>query len=138
MVRQLPAVEGLARVDVVCFDKTGTVTDGTIAFDSLIRLDDQAPAEAALGALAADKNRNTTLAAVGQAFPPLGGWERQAAVPFSSAASGARPASPATAPGSWEHRRSCCPAASWNSCPRPPAWPPAAAGSSCWRAPRAP
>src|SRR5713101_2170581 len=84
LVQQLPAVEGLARVDVVCFDKTGTLTDGTIAFDSLIWLDGQAPAEAALGALANDENRNTTLAAIGQAFPP-GGWARQAAVPFSSA-----------------------------------------------------
>src|SRR5260370_27170701 len=82
--QQLPAVEGLARVDVVCFDKPGALTDGTIAFDSLIRLDDDAPAEAALAALADDENRNTTLAAIGQAFPP-DGWARQAAVPFSSA-----------------------------------------------------
>jgi magnesium-transporting ATPase (P-type) len=72
-------------VDVVCLDKTGTLTDGTIAFDSLIRPDDQAPAGAALGALADDENRNATLAAVGQAFPPPEGWPRQAAVPFSSA-----------------------------------------------------
>ena len=35
LVQQLPAVEGLARVDVVCFDKTGTLTDGTITFDTL-------------------------------------------------------------------------------------------------------
>src|SRR5215470_13760175 len=85
LVQQLPAVEGLARVDVVCFDKTGTLTDGTIAFDSLIRLDDQAPAEAALGALADDPARNTTLAAIGQTFPPPPGWARQDTVPFSSA-----------------------------------------------------
>jgi cation-transporting ATPase E len=85
LVQQLPAVEGLARVDVVCFDKTGTLTDGTIAFDRLIRLDDQAPAEAALGALADDEARNATLAAIGQAFPPPQGWARQDAVPFSSA-----------------------------------------------------
>ncbi|MGH3233939.1 MAG: HAD-IC family P-type ATPase [Streptosporangiaceae bacterium] len=86
LVQQLPAVEGLARVDVVCFDKTGTLTDGTIAFDTLIPLDDQALAGAALGALADDQNRNATLAAIGQVFPPPGSsWSRQATVPFSSA-----------------------------------------------------
>jgi cation-transporting P-type ATPase E len=85
LVQQLPAVEGLARVDVVCLDKTGTLTDGSIAFDRLIRLDDQAPAEEALGALADDEARNATLAAIGQACPPPQGWIRQDSVPFSSA-----------------------------------------------------
>src|SRR6266704_3313821 len=50
LVQELPAVEGLARVDVVCFDKTGTLSDGNIVFDRVERLDDQAPVEAALGA----------------------------------------------------------------------------------------
>jgi cation-transporting ATPase E len=85
LVQQLPAVEGLARVDIVCFDKTGTLTDGTIAFDRVERLDETAPIEAALGALADDENRNATLAAVAQAFPYADGWARMSAVPFSSA-----------------------------------------------------
>ena len=85
LVQQLPAVEGLARVDVVCFDKTGTLTDGTIAFDRLVRLDDRAPVEAALGALGADENRNATLKGIGQAFPAPSGWALDVRVAFSSA-----------------------------------------------------
>ncbi|HEY4868877.1 MAG TPA: HAD-IC family P-type ATPase [Candidatus Dormibacteraeota bacterium] len=85
LVQQLPAVEGLARVDIVCFDKTGTLTDGSIAFDRVERLDQSAPVDAALGALADDENRNTTLAAIAQAFPSADGWVRISSVPFSSA-----------------------------------------------------
>ncbi|MGH7686819.1 MAG: HAD-IC family P-type ATPase [Candidatus Dormibacteria bacterium] len=85
LVQQLPAVEGLARVDVVCFDKTGTITDGNVAFDRLVTLDEQAPVGAALGALADDENRNATLAAVGDRFANASGWTRTDTVPFSSA-----------------------------------------------------
>ncbi|HKF92527.1 MAG TPA: HAD-IC family P-type ATPase [Acidimicrobiia bacterium] len=85
LVQELPAVEGLARVDVVCFDKTGTLTDGNIVFDRVERLDDQAPVEAALGALASDEDRNATLNAIAAAFPTTDSWRRTGFVPFSSA-----------------------------------------------------
>jgi cation-transporting ATPase E len=87
LVQELPAVEGLARVDVVCLDKTGTLTDGEIRFASLEPVgghDEQAAARA-LGALANDPNPNATLQALGSAFRPDGDWVRTASVPFSSA-----------------------------------------------------
>lgn len=85
LVQELPAIEALARVDVVCFDKTGTLTDGSIAFDRIVRLDQASPVETALAALADDDNRNGTLEAVAQAFPANPGWPRDGSVAFSSA-----------------------------------------------------
>jgi cation-transporting P-type ATPase E len=85
LVQELPAIEVLARVDVVCFDKTGTLTDGSIAFDRIERLDRTADAESALAALGASDDRNATLDAVAREFPDDGIWHRIASVPFSSA-----------------------------------------------------
>ena len=96
LVQELPAVEGLARVDVVCLDKTGTLTEGEIVFDELQSLaadesagddsadgDEQLAAEA-LGALADDPNRNATAVALADHFAAPG-WTRTDSVPFSSA-----------------------------------------------------
>ncbi|MDC5696266.1 cation-translocating P-type ATPase [Intrasporangium calvum] len=85
LVQQLPAVEGLARVDVVCLDKTGTLTVGEIAFEDARPTGDADPevVRCALGALADDPNANGTLAAVGAALDSPG-WQRTATVPFNS------------------------------------------------------
>ena len=86
LVQELAAVEGLARVDVLCIDKTGTLTQGGIVAERFEPFgggpDD---ALAALGALAAaEPVPNPTLAAIGRRWPAPG-WTGLAAVPFSSA-----------------------------------------------------
>ncbi|WP_127782018.1 HAD-IC family P-type ATPase [Rhodococcus sp. X156] len=88
LVQELPAIEGLARVDVVCADKTGTLTEVGMRLSELRVLGgaDRTTVEAALGALFhADPRPNLSLAAIGEAFPTDPGWTVQALAPFSSA-----------------------------------------------------
>ena len=87
LVQELPAVEGLARVDVVCVDKTGTLTLGDIVFDAVEVIDpaNEATVAAAIGAMADTPDPNASLQALGAAFAPPDGWLRTGEVPFSSA-----------------------------------------------------
>ncbi|MCB0916364.1 MAG: HAD-IC family P-type ATPase [Actinobacteria bacterium] len=85
LVQEMPAVEVLARVDVVCVDKTGTLTEPGMAVRQTVTLDDTAPIDAVLGAMgASEANPNPTLAAVA-AHHPDPGWRMVDSVPFSSA-----------------------------------------------------
>ncbi|RBY84824.1 hypothetical protein DQ240_14300 [Blastococcus sp. TF02A-26] len=86
LVQELPAVEGLARVDVVCLDKTGTLTHGDVTFDRLVPLPaHDAAAAAGLALLCAADGGNATARALAAAFPDAGTDVAAGAVPFSSA-----------------------------------------------------
>jgi len=115
VVQELPAVEGLARIDVLCVDKTGTLTTGNLALDRIEvvggalagggeagdgRLGDggvgdggsgagagDGGVEAALGALTRLKvTRSATIDALRASLPDRDpGWQVTRSVPFSSA-----------------------------------------------------
>ena len=90
LVQELPAVETLARVDALCVDKTGTLTEGRVAFSRLDTADGARPeVEVALRSLARLPGADATMAAVGAALGPgadgAGEWTAVAQVPFSSA-----------------------------------------------------
>ncbi|MFE0375229.1 HAD-IC family P-type ATPase [Streptomyces inhibens] len=88
LVQELPAIEGLARVDVVCLDKTGTLTEGGMDVSALRVLEDgdERYVRQVLGALGdSDPRPNASLKAIINAFPVNEAWRCTQSLPFSSA-----------------------------------------------------
>ncbi|MFC8534480.1 cation-translocating P-type ATPase [Streptomyces sp. NPDC057249] len=90
LVQELPAIEGLARVDVVCLDKTGTLTEGGMDVTELRALggSEEPYLRSVLAAFGASEPRpNASLQAIIDAYPAPadGGWTTTGTLPFSSA-----------------------------------------------------
>ncbi|WIM98460.1 HAD-IC family P-type ATPase [Actinoplanes oblitus] len=86
LVQQVNAVESMSNVDVVCTDKTGTLTTGDLAVDEIVPIGEREYAEVAhaLGGLAHNVTTpNLTTTAIAA---ELGGpvWEVRDEVPFAS------------------------------------------------------
>ncbi len=89
LVQELPAIEGLARVDVVCADKTGTLTENGLRFSDLNAVDglDLDATRTVLAQLAgADPRPNASMQAIAHELPHDGDlWPVSAMAPFTSA-----------------------------------------------------
>jgi cation-transporting ATPase E len=88
LVQELAAIEGLARVDVLCVDKTGTLTKPGMQVTETQVLGNWTAEQidAAVGALvAADDAQNGTMRALATRFDDAPGWTVRSRVPFSSA-----------------------------------------------------
>ncbi|HYH29458.1 MAG TPA: HAD-IC family P-type ATPase [Pseudonocardia sp.] len=87
LVQQVNAVEAVSHLDVVCTDKTGTLTTGRLTCTEIEALGGREPAEveAALGALARTATSpNLTTAALAASLPGAA-WTARDEVPFTSA-----------------------------------------------------
>lgn len=87
LVQQLYCIETLARVDVLCLDKTGTITSGAMKVNGLLGFGDATREQLALafGSLAAAaKDDSPTLSAIRAAFPMEKAPETVRFISFSS------------------------------------------------------
>lgn len=88
LVQELFCIENLSRVDMLCLDKTGTITQGCMTVSEILPLTDRPPfgVEEAVGSLvAALEDNNATFQALRDRFPHPAGWTATARTPFSSA-----------------------------------------------------
>lgn len=88
LVHDMKCIETLARVDVLCVDKTGTITENTMAVDSVIPADKSISVEAINGIIsdfaAAQSADNETMRAIKNHFMRPGGMVPISKTGFSS------------------------------------------------------
>lgn len=86
LVQELYCIETLARVDTLCLDKTGTITEGCLEVKSMELLDNSKdPAQAIRAVLHVLDDDNTTFKALRDSFKGKApGWQVSETVPFSS------------------------------------------------------
>ncbi|MBQ2667732.1 MAG: cation-translocating P-type ATPase [Clostridia bacterium] len=88
LVQDLYCTESLARVDVLCLDKTGTITEGVMQVDDVLplgKITEQDMADALAALTAALPDNNPTYNAVKARFAGDTVWNPAEIVPFSSA-----------------------------------------------------
>ncbi len=87
LVQDMHCVETLARVDVLCVDKTGTITEPVMQVEEVLPLSHQTPEylEEIIVNLYGDEDpENETARALQELFPGKPAWKKNVEIPFSS------------------------------------------------------
>ncbi|MDT2815025.1 cation-translocating P-type ATPase [Vagococcus carniphilus] len=87
LVQDMYSVETLAHVDVICLDKTGTITEGKMKVQEVDLLDDsfEEMMEDVMGSyLAASSDNNITMQAIREYYPEKTTYEASHVISFSS------------------------------------------------------
>lgn len=87
LVRELYSIETLAHVDVLCLDKTGTITEGTMALNDTVVVEEDADIDAIMSEIVAViPDKNTTMEALRDHFgdETTAIPDTQQIIPFSS------------------------------------------------------
>ena len=87
LVQDMNCIEALARVDVLCVDKTGTITEPRMELEQVVPLTRDPPEylEAVLTAMyGTDEPENDTAAALHEMFRGESSWQRLSHYPFQS------------------------------------------------------
>jgi cation-transporting ATPase E len=87
LMQELAAVEGLARVDLICLDKTGTLTLGDIVFDEThpLALDAARGWQQVLAWYGAQPDANATASCLAERYRPESELVPTGTIPFTSA-----------------------------------------------------
>ncbi|WP_243125494.1 HAD-IC family P-type ATPase [Clostridium amazonitimonense] len=87
LVQELPATEILARVDTLCLDKTGTITEGKLKLEEIVPLSSYnlEEIEEVLGSLSKSfVTSNSTLKAIKEKYESYKAMEVKKTIPFNS------------------------------------------------------
>ena len=84
LVQDLYCIETLARVDTICLDKTGTLTEGSLELEKVIPLNNKFDIDKILAAIGNELNDNNTVKAIHEKFHKKNNLEVINTIPFSS------------------------------------------------------